>query len=104
MKNRLKNEINTVELMIRIYCKKKHKKNLCGKCNRLLTYSIERLEKCQFGDKKPVCSKCKVHCFKPEMREKIKEVMRFSGPKMIFRHPVYALQHLVKTVIPFRII
>jgi hypothetical protein len=46
---------------------------------------------------KTFCSNCKVHCYKPEMREKIKEIMRFSGPRMIFYHPIMAIRHLIES-------
>lgn len=39
----------------------------------------------------------KVHCYKPEMREKIREVMRFSGPRMIFHHPYLAIKHVIES-------
>ena len=92
-------ELEVVELMIRLYCAKKHKfkDGLCADCNELLDYVKLRRSKCPWGDKKPFCSNCKIHCYKPEMREKIKEVMRFSGPRMIFFHPVIALNHLIET-------
>lgn len=35
--------------------------------------------------------------YKPDMREKIRAVMRFSGPRMIFYHPVAAIRHVVET-------
>lgn len=31
------------------------------------------------------------------MREKIRQVMRFSGPRMIFHHPVAAVRHVIET-------
>ena len=43
------------------------------------------------------CSNCRVHCYNPQMREKIRMVMRFSGPKMIFYHPVAAVRHVIET-------
>ena len=46
---------------------------------------------------KTFCSNCKVHCYKPEMREKIRDVMRFSGPRMLFVHPVAAIRHVMET-------
>ena len=46
---------------------------------------------------KTFCSKCKVHCYKPDMQKKIKEVMRFSGPRMLFYHPVLALRHFIES-------
>jgi hypothetical protein len=29
------------------------------------------------------------------MRERIRNVMRYSGPRMVYRHPVLALFHMV---------
>jgi hypothetical protein len=46
---------------------------------------------------KTFCSNCNVHCYKPEMREKIREVMRFSDPRMIFYHPIMAIRHLIES-------
>lgn len=82
-------ELEVVELMIRLYCRKKHqcKDGLCTECNELLEYVKFRRSKCPWGDKKPFCSNCKIHCYKPEMREKIKEVMRFSGAANDFLSP-----------------
>ena len=48
-----------------------------------------------FMENKTFCSNCRVHCYKPEMREKIREVMRFSGPRMLLCHPILAVWHVV---------
>ena len=48
-------------------------------------------------ENKTFCSNCKVHCYSPEMREEIKKVMRFSGPRMIAYHPVMAIRHVKET-------
>ena len=109
-KKRLK-EQETVELMIRLYCKGNHKdvlkdrenkkvseNQLCEECLELLEYSKNRSEKCPFMENKTFCNNCKVHCYSPYMREKIKDVMRYSGPRMIFHHPVMALQHVYYSV------
>ena len=92
-------EKRTVALMIRLYCNKKHgtKKNLCPGCEALLQYAMQRSEKCPFMETKTFCSNCRVHCYKPEMREKIREVMRFSGPRMILHHPVMAVRHVIES-------
>ncbi len=96
---KIEEERKVVELMIKLYCKKKHKnKELCNDCNELLEYVNLRLSKCPFGDQKTFCSNCKIHCYKPIMREKIKEVMRFSGPRMLFYHPIIAIKHLKETI------
>ena len=96
MKESLHREMRTIEAMIRIYCRSNHGKDLCEECGELLTYSITRIEKCTFGPLKPACNNCDVHCYSPKMREKVKEIMRFSGPKMIYKHPFLATVHLFK--------
>lgn len=93
-------ELQVVELMIKLYCRKKHhtpKGQLCQECAKLLQYAQMRRQKCPFGDNKPFCSNCKIHCYKADMREKIREVMRFAGPRMIFSHPILAIKHVAQT-------
>lgn len=86
-------------LMIDLYCKKKHKMkdNICAECQELKEYVLLRLAKCPFGENKTFCSNCKIHCYQKDMRYKIKEVMKFSGPRMICYHPILAIKHLVQT-------
>lgn len=94
-------EIKTVQEMIRMYCHAMHSTTndeLCGDCMNLLTYAEQRIDKCFYGDDKPVCSKCTVHCYKPEMREKIKEIMRYSGPKMMWKSPVLSLRYMYRKI------
>ena len=88
-----------VSQMIFLYCKKKHKtkKGLCQDCAELDRYARQRSEKCPFMETKTFCSNCKVHCYKPDMRERIREVMRFSGKRMIFNHPLAAVRHLIES-------
>ena len=92
-------EKRTVTLMISLYCRKKHGtgKALCPDCAALCSYAMLRSDKCPFMENKTFCSNCRVHCYKPEMREKIRDVMRFSGPRMITRHPIMAVRHVIET-------
>ncbi len=92
-------EKEMVSLMIALYCRKNHgsKEGLCPQCAELNQYARMRSDKCPFMETKTFCSNCKVHCYKPDMREKIRQVMRFSGPRMIFYHPVSALEHVIET-------
>lgn len=96
MSLRIEREKATVQRMLRLYCQNKHhtKNGLCPECQELADYALTRLTRCKFGESKPTCGKCTVHCYKPEMRQKIIEVMRYSGPRMIFVHPLAALRHL----------
>ena len=92
-------EKKTVALMIKLYCRKKHgtKNELCPDCKALSEYAAMRSDKCPFMESKTFCSNCKAHCYKPEMREKIREVMRYSGPRMIMYHPVMAVRHVIES-------
>ena len=91
-------EKQMVTEMIRLYCRKKHGgRELCPDCAALAEYARQRSDKCPFMAEKTFCANCRVHCYKPEMREKIREVMRFSGPRMIFTHPVAAVRHVIET-------
>ncbi len=93
---RLVREARTIEAMIHIYCAKKHDctERLCPDCSELLEYAYARLDRCPFQENKSTCAICKVHCYKPDMRERIREVMIFSGPRMVLRHPYLAFMHL----------
>lgn len=97
--NKRQREKETVAFMIHLYCSKKHntKNNLCHECEKLHTYAMVRSDKCPFMETKTFCSNCKTHCYKADMREKIREVMRFAGPRMILYHPVQAVRHIIET-------
>lgn len=94
---RMAREYKTIMLMIRMYCRDHHapKRNLCEDCAELLEYARMRLGKCPFQGGKTTCLNCPVHCYKPAMRDKVSEVMRYSGPKMLRHHPVLAVRHLI---------
>lgn len=98
IKSKREREKRVVMLMIRLYCRKKHgtKSGLCPECAALEAYATERCEKCPFTETKTFCSNCKVHCYKKDMRDMIRAVMRFSGPRMIFRHPIMAIGHVIE--------
>jgi hypothetical protein len=94
---RMIRENRTVEAMIHIYCRGQHRtqNGPCSECAELLDYARTRLRKCAFQEGKTTCAKCPIHCYKPDMRERIRAVMRYAGPRMLIRHPVLALLHLV---------
>jgi len=95
--NRIKRERRTIEAMIRIYCRARHSGGPvpCPECEDLEAYAICRLDRCPYGADKPACTNCPIHCYKPDYRERIREVMRFAGPRMATQHPVLALRHLI---------
>lgn len=91
-------EKELVSQMIALYCRKKHSgKPLCSECAALDSYARQRSDQCPFMKTKSFCSNCRVHCYRPEMRERIRAVMRFSGPRMVFHHPAAALRHVIET-------
>ncbi|MDY4949056.1 MAG: nitrous oxide-stimulated promoter family protein [Clostridium cadaveris] len=96
--NRIEKEKRTIELMINLYCRKNHgtKGDLCGECNELLEYAQKRLTYCKFGENKTSCSKCPIHCYRKDMKEKIKKVMKFSGPRILFYSPYKFIRHIFK--------
>ena len=99
-------EKRMVSEMIALYCQKIHgtpKGLLCPECAELTEYARQRSDKCPFMETKSFCSNCKVHCYKPEMREKIRAVMRFAGPRMMFYHPIAALCHIISTKVERRL-
>ena len=94
-------EKKVVGEMIALYCRKNHKngqgQTLCPECEELKAYATLRSDKCPFMETKTFCSNCKVHCYQPAMREKIRQVMRFSGPRMLLYHPIMATQHVIES-------
>jgi len=92
---RIRREKRTVEAMLRIYCRGHHgaRADPCESCGDLLRYAFLRLDRCPFRDEKPTCVRCAVHCYRPEMKERIRDVMRYAGPRMIYRHPILAVLH-----------
>ncbi|HET6488707.1 MAG TPA: nitrous oxide-stimulated promoter family protein [Syntrophales bacterium] len=93
---RIEREHKTVEAMTRIFCRDRHHggNEPCPECSELLAYAGRRLDKCPFGEMKPACANCPIPCYKPGMRERIRSVMRYAGPRMVWRHPVLAVFHL----------
>ena len=98
--NKIEREKRVVECMIKLYCKKKeHNKNLCKECREIMEYALKRLDHCKVGEDKPTCRVCPIHCYKPEMKEKIKTIMRFSGPRLIIYHPIFTINHSIRELL-----
>lgn len=87
-----------VSEMIALYCRKKHKTKggLCPECQALTDYAKLRSDCCPFMETKTFCANCRVHCYKPEMKEKIRRIMRFSGPRMLLVHPILVVRHMTE--------
>ena len=96
MKDQSKYEKKILVAMIRIYCESVHGgKTLCNDCERLKEYALQRIDRCCFAPDKPVCKKCPLHCYNPKRRKEIREVMKFAGPGMIYKHPLLSMMHLL---------
>lgn len=93
---RLRREHRTIAAMLRLYCRAHHGGPvLCQDCQGLLDYAEGRLGTCPFQEDKPACNHCPVHCYSRTKRERVKAVMRYAGPRMLLRHPILALRHLL---------
>lgn len=100
MEKKREKEKDMLGLMIRVYCRGKHKSKdgLCKECQELQNYAFMRTDKCPFMETKTFCSACKVHCYAPNMQEKVREVMKYAGPRMLFYHPGTAIRHMAVTL------
>jgi hypothetical protein len=88
----------TMATMVGIYCEANHeapRDTLCRDCREFLDYAERRLQKCPYGDSKPTCSNCPIHCYKPARRAYAKNVMRYAGPRMLRRRPLLAIAHVI---------
>jgi hypothetical protein len=93
---RMQREERTVEAMILIYCRSSHQgRELCPNCAELASYARSRLDDCPYMGNKPTCTNCQTHCYRPEMRARMRAVMRHSGPRMLVHHPILAIYHLL---------
>ena len=93
---RIEQEKRTVQQMIDLYCRAHHHgQHPCPQCQELISYALGRLDRCKFGENKSTCKKCPIHCYKPDHREQMKEVMRYAGPRMLVHHPIAALRHML---------
>ncbi len=66
---------------------------LCPDCQKLLAHALVKRTVCPM-DPKPQCKHCPKHCYHPNYRQKIKEVMKYSGKKLLMRGRVDYLLHL----------
>ncbi len=95
--SRLARELKTIRAMLRIACRDRHgtADGLCAECSALADYAAKRLALCPYGPDKPTCVNCRIHCYGPRQREQVRETMRYAGPRMVLRHPVLAIMHVV---------
>ena len=80
--------------MVRLYCLHyEGHEQLCPRCRALIDYAHQRVDHCPSGNGKGSCRRCPIHCYRPDMRSLMRQVMRYSGPRMLLRHPWATLRH-----------
>ncbi|MDW7671859.1 MAG: nitrous oxide-stimulated promoter family protein [Bacillota bacterium] len=96
IQQRITREKRTVSAMIRLYCRTqhRHKRELCGECQKLEHYAHMRVDHCRYESSKPICGKCTAPCYAPEKRRQIRQVMRRTRLRMVFAHPLLTAFHL----------
>jgi len=95
---RINRETKTISTLVTLYCKNHHDESgggICDECNHIQEYAVKRLQKCPFIENKPTCAKCLVHCYNKDMQNKVKQIMRYSGPRLLLSHPILAIRHLI---------
>jgi hypothetical protein len=93
---RLARERLTMAKMVGMYCSARHDEAteiLCATCQDFLDYADARLQKCPYGEGKPTCANCPIHCYKPARKAQAQMIMRYAGPRMLLRHPLLAVAH-----------
>ena len=99
-------EMRTISQMVALYCAANHPaaerthnahcgEPLCPLCAAIDAYAVERTLRCRKMEVKTTCEECENRCYQPQMREQICAVMRFAGPRMITKHPIAAIRHLL---------
>ncbi|TKB51102.1 nitrous oxide-stimulated promoter family protein [Ferrimonas sediminicola] len=97
---RLAREHRTMAKMTRLYCQaqcdgRRNDAGVCPACDELLAYAEQKLDRCPYGEEKPTCGNCPIHCYKPAQRQQARGIMRYAGPRMVLRHPLAAVQHIL---------
>ena len=106
-------DAQTLRVMTQMYCENHHRTNgkragenkdgnagddvLRKQCSAVLAYSLERTAKCPH-EHKGNCKECSIHCYKPDMRAAIKDIMSYAGPRMLYAHPLLALRYVTRKI------
>ena len=69
--------------------------HVCDECAELLRYAEKRRAYCP-KDPKPFCSVCDTHCYAAAQRERMRDVMRYAGPRSMFHgYAVSGIKHVL---------
>lgn len=101
MSNRIDQEKETFLEMVTLYCRHRLKAmSVPEPYEQLVNYAYKRLERCRWGTKKPNCHQCRVHCYAPDKRQQVREIMKWAGPRMIIYAPIKAMRYLINSMKP----
>jgi hypothetical protein len=116
---KLERDLQLLASFVRVYCRRHHRDapraafalrghwpppgarphadpvELCAACRKLLAHAIVMRTRCPL-DPKPACRKCPVHCYAPRYRTQMREVMRYSGRRLVLRGRLDYLLHLLR--------
>lgn len=105
-----KKDLKVLVSFVQTYCLAKHERQaeaalppelentlgkgvtLCPDCAGLVAYAVEKRRKCPL-EPKPSCKHCHIHCYSKEHRARVREIMAFSGRRMIMRGRLDYLWH-----------
>ena len=95
--DRMYREAETIKVMVGIYCRHHHGRTVsdCPACSAVQSYALDRLHYCPYQSGKTSCKNCPIHCYKATMKDSIREIMRFAGPRMVLRHPILTIYHFI---------
>lgn len=82
--------------MVELFCRENHRAEaggLCPDCRQLFDYAMERTDRCPYGEEKPTCARCPIHCYTAARRGQVRQIMRYSGPRMLRSHPLLTIRH-----------
>ncbi len=95
-----KKDIRLIGKFVEVYCAGKHmgvekhpfllpealgKRQMCAECAGFMTYAVARRLKCPLEAEKPSCKHCRIHCYAAPQLAKVKEIMAYSGRKLMMR-------------------
>lgn len=93
-------DIRLIGKFVEVYCFGKHpgaartpfvlaagvgERSLCPECAAFLAYATARRLKCPLEAEKPSCKHCRTHCYAKPQLAKVKEIMAYSGRKLMLR-------------------
>ena len=104
-RRRLREQL-VVSQMVALYCAGHHNQPerteraycgeaVCPACAELDRFAVARTKRCRMMATKTSCKNCAHPCYPPAMEKRIREVMRYAGPRMLLHHPVAAIRHML---------